>query len=414
MSSTGTKRTRATTSTATINDAVLPVDTRRSTRTRRRAASETVSKAEANTETNDVTDTAACNPSKRTKRAASEDDLSSTDDDEAKAKVPDGIAAAVAAATSAAVAAATSDSNSDTTTTSPFLTSAVSPTIISPVMPGAPFNIESLPLPGGHTGAHMPQQHQQHPQHQHQQAQHQHNPQLHGRTTVAMEWLTSITRTAQTTRAPKAGLPLTSYSPLHLACLYGKVRVLRWIVNQGQCDINARDGLGRTPLQLACMGGHLRAVRALIQLGAAVHTATFAGETAFLLACGAGQDAIVAELLAVGSDLCATDHRGATAAYLACAGGHIKVLRTLEAHDADLTTENTAGITPLGVAAQLRFSEVTSFLRGLGLVDERIAPVSKREAEMAEAASHVWEWFVLPTEVHKQTGFDGGVGVPCC
>jgi hypothetical protein len=115
MSSTGTKRTRATTSTATINDAVLPVDTRRSTRTRRRAASETVSKAEANTETNDVTDTAACNPSKRTKRAASEDDLSSTDDDEAKAKVPDGIAAAVAAATSAAVAAATSDSNSGTT-----------------------------------------------------------------------------------------------------------------------------------------------------------------------------------------------------------------------------------------------------------------------------------------------------------
>ena len=296
-------------------------------------------------------------------------------------------------------------------------------------MPGAPFNVESLPLPGAHIGAHIPQHqyqqqpqyqqhhhhHQQQPQYQQQPPYHHHpNPQLHGRTTVAMEWLTSITRTAQTTRAPKAGLPLASYLPLHLACLYGKVRVLRWIVNQGQCDINARDGLGRTPLQLACMGGHLRAVRALIQLGAAVHTATFAGETAFLLACGAGQDAIVAELLAVGSDLCATDYRGATAAYLACAGGHIKVLRTLEAHDADLTTENTAGITPLGVAAQLRFSEVTSFLRGLGLVDERIAPVSKREAEMVEAASHVWEWFVLPTEVHQQTGFDGGVGVPCC
>eukprot|EP00947_MAST-08B_sp_MAST-8B-sp1_P005028 g5028.t1 len=215
--------------------------------------------------------------------------------------------------------------------------------------------------------------------------------------TVAMSWIDETRAKARAANTMSLGLPLADYSALQLAALQGKIRVLRWVYNQGSVDLEERDALGRTALHLACAMGQMRGAQTLIQLGADINAETYRKETPFLLACGAGEDRVVEELLLLGSDIAATDVEGQTAAFAAAKRGHIKVLRLLQTHDGDLTTPSDTNVTPLMVAQAAGYPGIVRFFDSLGITPD--TPVAseqtKYEAE-AEGMSHLWEWFALP------------------
>ena len=51
--------------------------------------------------------------------------------------------------------------------------------------------------------------------------------------------------------------------PLHLGCLSGNVDILRHLVIDKHCDVNAKEKNGYTPLHYACEKGHFEIVKIL-------------------------------------------------------------------------------------------------------------------------------------------------------
>eukprot|EP00947_MAST-08B_sp_MAST-8B-sp1_P005330 g5330.t1 len=216
-------------------------------------------------------------------------------------------------------------------------------------------------------------------------------------------------------------------SQLHLACLYGKVRIIRYLLDHRRGDgvvvpdINGGDAAGRTPLHLASLGGHLRAVKTLIDLGADVHAESLINEeTAFHLACGAGHDKVVDVLEEAGVDIDLEDSNGRTGAYRAAMAGHVKILRFLHECNADLTWPDSDGVTPLAVAQRVGHEACRRFLRHVmpeeeweaaeAAAAEGVVPPHPMDTgytqEELDAASHVWEWAYMPAALEERAAQD--------
>jgi ankyrin repeat protein len=81
---------------------------------------------------------------------------------------------------------------------------------------------------------------------------------------------------------------------LHLACCYGHLRIVQYLIEECQASVKARIGDGSNALHIASQYGHLNIVRYLIEDGqVSVATKTNDGWTALHLASGKGQLAVV-------------------------------------------------------------------------------------------------------------------------
>jgi ankyrin repeat protein len=98
-------------------------------------------------------------------------------------------------------------------------------------------------------------------------------------------------------------------TPLHWACLFGHVQVVKELLEHG-ADIEAIDNGDMSPLDWASMGGHLPVVIELLSRGANNEVKTRQGNTPLHFASGRCHLPVVKALVSVGANMLAANNEG--------------------------------------------------------------------------------------------------------
>ena len=144
-------------------------------------------------------------------------------------------------------------------------------------------------------------------------------------------------------------------TPLHVACMYRRKRVVAKLVEYGvRPDTLTDDEDSASALFIACDVGSLSIVKLLVEnAGANLDLACGpVAATPLLIACQRGCFEIVQLLLRAGADLTIETARGATAMSFACQHGHLSVVSCLLGNGASPNQITKLGTTALSYAAK--------------------------------------------------------------
>jgi len=120
------------------------------------------------------------------------------------------------------------------------------------------------------------------------------------------------------------------YTPLQLACFFGREDIARWLVDKGaSLTAISRNPMAIQALHAAAAGNHLGIVRLLLDSGANPNAVQSDSFRPLHSAAQNGNAAMVALLLERGADPALPDDRGRTARALAEEAGHSNVLAML-------------------------------------------------------------------------------------
>lgn len=162
-------------------------------------------------------------------------------------------------------------------------------------------------------------------------------------------------------------------SALHIAAMEGKVKILRWLVDQG-VDVDIRDKHGLTALEYAAMKDNVSSARYLVDQGATMLSFDHFGLTPLHKAASFGSTEVVTLLLSRGADpntltskVKAPDSYQAVSMFetpVHCASrmGALEVVSILLSFDCDTNVKNAVGDTPLHVSMRHQRDNVTNLL----------------------------------------------------
>jgi len=156
-------------------------------------------------------------------------------------------------------------------------------------------------------------------------------------------------------------------TPLHLACRYGYMDLLRILLDEGRADPNLEDCQSRTGLHRTIIGtGTLDVAKLLLDRGAAVDAKDKSGLTPLALAALLNKLELVEMLLDHGAAIDATDSRGETALYKASLRNHSAVVAALAARGAQIDLRNSDGISAFFKAASSLKTDIMDILTDCG------------------------------------------------
>lgn len=154
---------------------------------------------------------------------------------------------------------------------------------------------------------------------------------------------------------------------VHYTCKRGSVSLLKRLIRQG-ADYEARDSLGSTPFSLACGYGNVPVVKFMLENGyAKTNVKTLEGTSPLMLASHWGHTEVVRLLLKQGTrGLNLKNNYGNTPLHFAAYSGREENVIILLSYNADRTIKNNEGKTAedmarenghLTIANKIRFSK---------------------------------------------------------
>jgi ankyrin repeat protein len=151
----------------------------------------------------------------------------------------------------------------------------------------------------------------------------------------------------------RQGVGWSKQAELDWAVLNDRLRVVRFLVDEGDADVNAQDYDGSTALMLAVRGGHLDVVRILVNNCCAyVNVQNSKGLTALTMAARGGHMDIVRFLVNEGgADGNIQSNDRSAALMKASRAGHADIVRFLVHHGADVNIQDKDGYSVLMKAA---------------------------------------------------------------
>ncbi|GAB5367358.1 hypothetical protein AAMO2058_001223500 [Amorphochlora amoebiformis] len=214
-------------------------------------------------------------------------------------------------------------------------------------------------------------------------------------------------------RSLSSGVPVdyageAGWTALIYGAMYGRVQIVRYLIEFGRANVNRRDKYGNTALILAARRNHLDTVRVLASCGANVNIPTTNGDTALTFAAWKNNVDVVRYLVEYGKAAinaqtkrgdtalsaaayhnhlktvryltevraavdCKCGDKGETALTYAAARSHIQIVRYLvEDGNADYEMRDLRGNTPLHAAAADNHVEVLEYL-----IDSGVHPCSR-------------------------------------
>ena len=140
-------------------------------------------------------------------------------------------------------------------------------------------------------------------------------------------------------------------TPVHVASKYGNVEILRYLVEVKGCNLIQQNKDGNTPLHLACIFQHFETVQYLVKKQPCLTmVANHDKALPVHLACCEDSPETV-ELVTSASNVTAKDHNGATPLHVASAHGSLQVVKWLiEEMHCDPNIEDDRHLTPLHCA----------------------------------------------------------------
>jgi ankyrin repeat protein len=154
-------------------------------------------------------------------------------------------------------------------------------------------------------------------------------------------------------------------SPLHLACESGDENTVLKLIDSG-AEVNALCTEGWTPLHIAVIYGNCSAARMLIQHQIDLNMGDDQGNTALHLACFLGNQLMTALLLESGADIALqTKLESLTPIHIASQHGHVGILAIFSEHGVDMNMRNVNLETPLHIACLYNQIESVRFLISL-------------------------------------------------
>ena len=146
-------------------------------------------------------------------------------------------------------------------------------------------------------------------------------------------------------------------TPLHCACAWSSLKIVKYLVEENNADINPKDRDGATPLHWLCdTGGHpqtninIKIFKYLVDKGSDVHAKTGRGLTP-LHYTGGGIE-ILKILIENDADVNAKANDGWTPLHSACSYESLEIVKCLVNNGADVNSKNNDGETPLHLFAQ--------------------------------------------------------------
>ena len=139
---------------------------------------------------------------------------------------------------------------------------------------------------------------------------------------------------------------------LHIACQWGDVDIVRFLITDQRCNPNIANASGNTPLHTACKHGHHSMVQSLVaDKRCQLNIQNREGETPLHLA--SEFDAVGILISQKECDLNITNEQGDASLHTACKNGHYTKVQFLVVNKrCQLNTRNRAGETPLYIATK--------------------------------------------------------------
>ena len=151
-------------------------------------------------------------------------------------------------------------------------------------------------------------------------------------------------------------------TPLHYACYYGHVHIVKHLINNLLCDPNMKTFCSRlTPLHITCMAAcsentSLKIAKFLTaEVACNCNSQTLSGDSPLMVLLNSHSDWNKLVHYLVNDCLCALHLRnncGTTALHIACAKGSIEAARTIIKASIDIDIRDEAGSTPLHIACK--------------------------------------------------------------
>jgi len=151
-------------------------------------------------------------------------------------------------------------------------------------------------------------------------------------------------------------------SVLCAAASNGHVEVVRVLLEDGRCNIDARTDDGSTALWIAALQGHNDVVQKLVQHGADVNACTHDGRSALYAAAYRGHAKVVETLLKAGADPSMKNSDASTPVHMACYEGHSSVVDVFLQAGLDLTLSSNT-VSPLELAQMKNHQKIVAAIK---------------------------------------------------
>ena len=157
-------------------------------------------------------------------------------------------------------------------------------------------------------------------------------------------------------------------TPLHWASQYGHLDIVRYLVEERNCDVMCRNKYENTPLHLAALGGRLDVAQYLIsERGCDPMCRGQYGRTPLHHACQNGRLDVVKYLIEdVKVDSSCGDEKDATPLHIAAYFGQLSVVKLLvENYQCDPGVRDKNGATPAEQAMRKGHAHIASYLSSI-------------------------------------------------
>ncbi|XP_046558390.1 putative ankyrin repeat protein RF_0381 [Haliotis rubra] len=177
---------------------------------------------------------------------------------------------------------------------------------------------------------------------------------------------------------------------IHKACLNGDLARVKYIVSQGQEDINVRDSIMSTPLMKAACGGNRDLFDFLVGEGADISLLDSHGCSILHWACRGESIEMVKYILSMeGMDVNSRGTDGLTALSSAAWRGNVDMLKFLVSVGADVTTVDDIGENILHSACEGGNVDMVKYILSKNLVDVNArTKLGETAADIAQQWKH--------------------------
>jgi ankyrin repeat protein len=141
--------------------------------------------------------------------------------------------------------------------------------------------------------------------------------------------------------------------PLHLACKFGHLEIVRFLLNIN-CDVNAKTTfLHRSPLNYTVRKGHMACFQVILDAGASIDDRDVTGNTCCHYAATNGHCRMIDILIGRGANVDIRDVRFKTPLMKAIVHGYLDVVNKFIKAGCQVDAQNTEGDTALHIAVRL-------------------------------------------------------------